>query len=209
MDVKGYLIGYNVVSAFLWGAVFARLAILYPLAGPKFVAGGLLEFTTWVQTLALLEVVHSLLGFVKSPLFTTLMQVSSRLFLVWIVLAQYPDVAESPIFSSMILAWSITEVIRYSYYAFNLVRDGRVPGVLVWLRYTAFIVLYPLGAGSECLLTYFAIPEAQAWEPWQALFFKAILLIYIPGFSVLFRHMFAQRRRIFKNIGKRKVDKKA
>ena len=39
--------------------------------------------TAVIQTLAVMEVIHSLLGFVRSPLSTTAMQVSSRYFLVW------------------------------------------------------------------------------------------------------------------------------
>ena len=36
-----------------------------------------------VQTGALLEVLHVLLGFVRSPLATTAMQVASRIYMVW------------------------------------------------------------------------------------------------------------------------------
>jgi very-long-chain (3R)-3-hydroxyacyl-CoA dehydratase len=38
------------------------------------------------QTLAVMEIVHSLLGLVSSPVFTTVMQVWSRLFVVWMVI---------------------------------------------------------------------------------------------------------------------------
>ena len=40
----------------------------------------------------------------------------------------------------MILSWSITEVIRYVYYALNLL--GREPYALLYIRYTTFYVLY-------------------------------------------------------------------
>ncbi len=40
-------------------------------------------------------------------------------------------------------AWSVTEVVRYSYYAFNIL--GFVPYLLTWCRYSLFIILYPLG----------------------------------------------------------------
>ncbi len=40
-------------------------------------------------------------------------------------------------------AWSITEMIRYSFYAGGLLH--MTPGVLTWLRYTLFIILYPIG----------------------------------------------------------------
>lgn len=51
--------------------------------------------TAIVQTFAVLEVVHVLLGWVRSPLQTTVMQVSSRLFLVWGIADQFPEVSSS------------------------------------------------------------------------------------------------------------------
>jgi very-long-chain (3R)-3-hydroxyacyl-CoA dehydratase len=203
---KSYLVGYNAVSAFLWAAVLTRLVILYPLVGPKFVSGGLADFTRWVQTLALLEVVHSLIGLVKSPIMTTVMQISSRLLLVWGVVYLFPQSATHMAFSSMVFAWSVTEVIRYSYYAFNLA--GGVPSVLTWLRYNTFFVLYPLGAGSEMLLTIISLDRAARFNQTYALVLKVILLIYIPGFYVMYTHMIKQRKRVFKNIGKRRVIQK-
>ena len=51
--------------------------------------------TALVQSAAALEVLHVLLGWVRSPLATTLMQVSSRLYLVWGVTALFPQVRPS------------------------------------------------------------------------------------------------------------------
>lgn len=45
--------------------------------------------TAAVQTCALLEVLHSALGWVRSPVATTAAQVASRLFLVWGVTERY------------------------------------------------------------------------------------------------------------------------
>lgn len=205
LPVKEYLTAYNGASAFLWFAVFARLAILWPLVSAQFVVEGLGDFTKWVQTLAVLELVHALAGFVRSPVVTTAMQIASRLFLVWGVVWMFPDAATSTPYCTMVLAWSITEVIRYSYYAVNLSKDGVVPRWLVWLRYNTFYVLYPLGAGSEMVVTFLALDDAAKFSPLYALAFKIILLIYIPGFYVMYTHMIKQRRRVLKNIGKRKA----
>ena len=49
--------------------------------------------TAFVQTAAVLEVLHVLLGWVRSPLPTTAMQVSSRLFLVWGITEQFDIVS--------------------------------------------------------------------------------------------------------------------
>jgi very-long-chain (3R)-3-hydroxyacyl-CoA dehydratase len=48
--------------------------------------------TAFVQTCALLEVIHALIGWVRSPLQTTVMQVASRLFLIWGITEQFESV---------------------------------------------------------------------------------------------------------------------
>ena len=73
------------------------------------------------------------LGLVRAPFFTTAMQVASRLLLVWGIGYNFPNTTgTSPAYSSMLIAWSVTEVIRYSYFVFVL--GGGVPRVWTWLR---------------------------------------------------------------------------
>jgi hypothetical protein len=48
-----------------------------------------------VQSFALLEVFHVLLGWVRSPLQTTVMQVSSRLWIVWGIAQQFDVVSRN------------------------------------------------------------------------------------------------------------------
>ena len=59
----------------------------------------------------------------------------------------------------MVFAWSFTEVIRYSFYAFSLF--GTEPYPLVYLRYTTFYLLYPLGAGSEAFVNFSTLPNSS------------------------------------------------
>ncbi|KIM45186.1 hypothetical protein M413DRAFT_333798 [Hebeloma cylindrosporum] len=161
--------------------------------------------TAIVQTFAVLEVVHVLLGWVRSPLQTTAMQVSSRLFLVWGIAEQFPAARSNPLYTSMVLAWSVTEIIRYSFYACNLL--GKNPYVLLYLRYTTFYILYPLGASSEAFLTYATLPASWplpgwrfpgAWRPTD--YARAVLFcICWPGLYVMYTYMIAQRRKV---IGK-------
>ena len=63
--------------------VLARAATAHSRAGVA---------TTFVQSFAILEVVHAALGWVRSPVVTTAMQVASRLFLVWGILDRFPEV---------------------------------------------------------------------------------------------------------------------
>ena len=61
---KAYLIFYNSVSALLWSVVLGRTVMLLGLHGPEYVYPNVGEFTKWTQTLAGLEVMHSLLGMI-------------------------------------------------------------------------------------------------------------------------------------------------
>jgi very-long-chain (3R)-3-hydroxyacyl-CoA dehydratase len=144
------------------------------------------------------------------------MQVASRILLVWPICYRYPTVATSPAYSSMLLAWSMTEVVRYTYFVFAL-RGGGVPGVLQWLRYNLFYVLYPLGISSECWQILKAIKPASQEDERFGYALWAVLAIYVPGESatpnfsvqarrvcgltlvagsyILYTHMMAQRRK--------------
>lgn len=85
----------------------------------------------------------------------------------------------------MLIAWSVTEVIRYSYFALTL--SGLTPRNLTWLRYNTFFILYPIGILSECSLVYLAAvgPAATATEyPLMSLMpyvLYGILAVYVPG----------------------------
>ncbi|KAK1232632.1 hypothetical protein PQX77_004194 [Marasmius sp. AFHP31] len=157
------------------------------------------ETTALVQSAAVLEIIHVMLGFVRSPLPTTAMQVSSRLFLVWGVVAQYPSVRTNPLYTSMVFAWSLTEVIRYSFYAFSLTAPTYPPPkFLTYLRYTTFYVLYPLGASSEAFINYASLPSSSPLERKWSLYdyFRGVLfLIWWPGLYVMYTHMIKQRRK--------------
>ena len=110
------------------------------------------------------------------------MQVASRIIIVWGILDQFPAVAvQSLAYSTMLVAWSVTEMIRYSYFVLNLAY-GRVPPALVWLRYNTFFALYPLGISSEWWLVRCAIePARRTYGIGAEYLLRAALLIYVPG----------------------------
>jgi len=81
----------------------------------------------------------------------------------------------------MLVAWSVTEVIRYSFFALSL--SGWQPAALTWLRYNTFFVLYPVGITSECALIYLATVPAALRNPVEPYILYAVLAIYVPGMS--------------------------
>ncbi|KAF2861208.1 protein tyrosine phosphatase [Piedraia hortae CBS 480.64] len=193
-----YLILYNLVSSFLWSIVLSRAASFALTKGFNHTYQGVGEFTKWTQTLAVLEILHAALGIVRAPLMTTVMQVASRLLLVWGICHNFPQVpASSLAYTTMLVAWSLTEVVRYSYFAINL-SSGNVPAFLTWARYNAFFALYPLGISSECWLVGKSIGPAAALNPVNRWLLWAVLAIYIPGSYFLYTHMMAQRKKVMR-----------
>jgi very-long-chain (3R)-3-hydroxyacyl-CoA dehydratase len=131
----------------------------------------------------------------------------------------------------MVLAWSMTEVIRYSFYACNIL--GKNPYVLLYLRYTTFYILYPVGASSEAFLTYATLPTSSpvpGWQSWMQGMWKpmdyarAVLFaiwwpgnihffsfqpfhsspffFFLSGLYVMYTYMIAQRRKVIGNAPK-------
>ncbi|TWU73694.1 hypothetical protein ED733_004832 [Metarhizium rileyi] len=193
-----YLILYNLASAIAWSVVLGRtLGTLY-LGGQAAVYTVVGEWTKWTQTMAVTEILHSLLGVVRAPLATTAMQVASRLLLVWPIVNTWPFLALSPFYSSMLVAWSVTEVIRYSYFALSLA--GALPSLLTSVRYSTFYVLYPMGITSECMLIRAATAPAAEMGDFAPWVLYAILAVYVPGSYILFTHMMKQRRKVMRSL---------
>lgn len=127
---------------------------------------------------------------------TTVMQVASRLLLAWGIIYPFPHLSAYPTFGTMLLAHSITEIVRYGYFALTL--SGQNPGIFSWLRYNTFFVLYPLGIASECSLIYKAIDPSKFVDERIQYVLYAILLIYIPGSHILYSYMMKQRNKVMK-----------
>ncbi|KRY90715.1 Alpha-N-acetylglucosaminidase [Trichinella pseudospiralis] len=105
------------------------------------------------QTLALLEIVHSYTGLVRSPTVTTAIQVLSRLFILWPITHCVVEAQSSLGTFLYITAWSISEIaidqlLQFYLSAFNSV---------LFFRYTLFIGLYPLGVAGELLAIFAAM----------------------------------------------------
>ncbi|KAL8183162.1 UNVERIFIED_CONTAM: Very-long-chain (3R)-3-hydroxyacyl-CoA dehydratase 2 [Gekko kuhli] len=106
-----------------------------------------------------------------------------------------------------VVAWTITEIIRYSFYTFSLL--NHLPYLIKWARYTLFIVLYPMGVSGELLTIYAALPFVRQSGLYSIslpnkynfsfdyyTFLILIMMSYIPLFPQLYFHMLHQRRKV-------------
>ncbi|EEF28700.1 ptpla domain protein, putative [Ricinus communis] len=159
------------------------------------------------QTAAVLEIFHGLVGLVRSPITATLPQIGSRLYVTWGILYSFPEIRTHFLVSSLVISWSITEIIRYSFFGTKEAL-GYAPAWLMWLRYSTFLLLYPTGISSEVGLIYFALPYIKKSEKycirmpntWNFSFdnfYAAILVlgIYVPGSPHMYSYMLGQRKK--------------
>jgi len=209
---KAYLVLYNVVQFLGWSHM---LYILLPHLDTALIKGvdrgQLYSDIEWslkiFQTAALLEVVHAALGLVKTNPMLALFQVSSRVFVAWAILDAVPESRLCRGLPLLLIAWIITEMIRYSFYAVGLL--GTSLYLITWLRYTLFFALYPIGVTGELWCCYVSLDRVArnkilTWtmpNRFNMTFnfyyvLIAIMLSYIPLFPQLYFHMIAQRKKV-------------
>lgn len=158
-----------------------------------------------MQIISILEIVHAYfgtlqlncithkIGLVKSSPLSTLMQVASRLF-ISLVCIERAKVYTNWGHAAVVLSWGLADIIRYSYYTISLVTVDNPPRILRWLRYNAFLILYPSGTAGEMYLLYLT------WKKWKnAPVYNygliALMIIWLPCLVIMYRHMLRQRSR--------------
>ncbi|TKY67317.1 Very-long-chain (3R)-3-hydroxyacyl-CoA dehydratase 2 [Spatholobus suberectus] len=211
-----YLLAYNSFQAIGW--TLSLFKILYNLLATASIngtyasAGNLICF---LQCAAFLEVIHGAIGIVPSGVLLPLLQWGGRTHFVLAIVRKLDELQELPSVFITFLAWSMGEVIRYSHYAFGCL--GNCPSWMTYLRYTAFIVLYPLGVGpGEIWIMYQALPiikkknlyaDSFSGLPFSYYdFLRVVLVVYPFLWFKLYLHMFKQRRtKLYKRHGKKRA----
>lgn len=151
--MKTYLLAYNFAQLFI--------TILTLMAALEFFTGTGGDQSIWQlvgptcamsQSLMVLEIVHPMLNMVGASVGSTAVQVFSRILLASIL--NMTDISKDKedwygtfFPACLIIAWTVTEIIRYSFFGLNMLNIEFWP--LKWCRYTFFIVLYPLGVTGE------------------------------------------------------------
>jgi very-long-chain (3R)-3-hydroxyacyl-CoA dehydratase len=206
---RGYLFLYNISMTAGWSAVLYHLCASLSVFPENYAAAyaALQPALRVAQTGAVLEVLHSAMGLVRAPVSTTALQVASRLLLLWGVVEPLPAMRSKPAMASMVGAWALTEIPRYAFFAWGAAA-GTAPYWLGLLRYSTFLPLYPIGAGSEMLLLFLALPVLREMalfsvsmpNEWNFAFDFTVfcafnLVMYVPGLPHMYLHMMRQRRR--------------
>ncbi|XP_039773741.1 very-long-chain (3R)-3-hydroxyacyl-CoA dehydratase PASTICCINO 2A-like [Panicum virgatum] len=199
-----YLAVYNWIVFAGWAQVLYYTILALWESGHEDVYGAVERPLQFAQTAAIMEILHGLVGLVRSPVSATLPQIGSRLFLTWGILWSFPETRSNILVTSLVISWSITEIIRYSFFGMKEI-FGFAPSWLLWLRYSTFMVLYPTGISSEVGLIFAALPHMMAsqryclrlpnkWNFSYDYSYTSILAlaVYIPGSPHMFKYMLSQ-----------------
>jgi len=201
--VTAYLIAYNLASCAGWGFVWMQVLHvvmnnepaeqLWTRAGTQLLI---------VQSLAGLEIVHSLTRMVKSPVFTVFLQVMSRLIVLWGFTYMAPACHSHWSLLLMVGSWATVEVPRYLFYALNLLPQfsgAKMPAPLFFLRYSLFMVLYPSGISGELLQFYVALTTFYTrGSVLERFLFVFPLIAYPPCAPLMIMNMWGNRKAQYK-----------
>ncbi|XP_015890567.3 very-long-chain (3R)-3-hydroxyacyl-CoA dehydratase PASTICCINO 2A isoform X2 [Ziziphus jujuba] len=202
-----YLTLYNWTVFLGWVQVLYLAVTTLKESGHQQVYNAVARPLQLAQSAAVLEILHGLIGLVRSPITATLPQIASRLYVTWGILWSIPETRSHILVSSLVISWSLTEIIRYSFFGMKEAL-GFAPSWLLWLRYSTFLLLYPTGITSEVGLIYLALPYIKESEKyclrmpnkWNFsfdYFYLAIIAlgIYVPGSPHMYTYMLGQRKK--------------
>ena len=148
--MKAYLACYNGLQLAMWVNILALL--LYYNQKAAYLVPLIRTLCTSSHFLMSLEPVHSFLKIANTSPIPSLIQVSARNVFIWGYLELKADTEYA---YALLLAWSLAEIIRYTYYFSGTI--GTIPYLFTWLRYSSFIVLYVTGVFVEILVCYEAV----------------------------------------------------
>ncbi|PVH13450.1 uncharacterized protein CXQ87_001554 [Candidozyma duobushaemuli] len=171
--LKLYLSAYNAISAIAWAAILGQ-TFLDVLPGGFYETHAYTDYPhkllVHVQVVnAVFEITHALTGLVPSPLSSLLLQFFARLIITVGISWYVPESAGNfslPGYVALSVAWSVTEVIRYSFYFAK--QQGQPWVVHLTLDYVSGFYYWFLALG---------------------------MFLYIPGFVKLYTYMLVQRRK--------------
>ncbi len=189
-SVKYYLAVYNLIAFVFW------LLYLVCYIDSGFEISTYLLLLNIAQGMAVLEIVHALLKWVKSPVGSTVAQVFSRILVLVCIDLFIINHFNTALFRTGVVivsfAWGITELVRYSLYFLSLF--DKQPEALLWMRYSFFIVLYPLGVTGEWLILITPLVIAGIVLNAYTGLLAVLIISYLYYFPVLYKYMWKQRK---------------
>ncbi|XP_065214781.1 very-long-chain (3R)-3-hydroxyacyl-CoA dehydratase 2-like [Planococcus citri] len=203
--LKKYLFFYNLIQLIGWSYIAYLFVTFY--INQEYRKGKLWNYVfipvVTFQVAAILEIIHVAVGFVKTSIMITTMQILFRILNAFGVFNLLPANIDTIAVPMTLFAWCGAEITRYAFHIFKELNF--VPYVVTWLRYSAFIVLIPIGVGGELLGQYmiqslyankwtYKIPNVNITVGYRH-FIILIMLVTLQGVVTMYRHLFQQRKK--------------
>ena len=212
MSIKSiYLILYNFIQLCGWSCFFLKVTnYLINSKSVQEIYSNTHLILECCQYGAFLEIIHSIIGLVKSSIFATSIQIIGRIIIV--VILQFFQSAVSKGYFLIYFAWSMVEIVRYTYYIMNLLQKDfvkfNIPYILIWCRYSFFVVLYPIGVSGEMITVWNAKKDFNKYILYQtdkytftaADLIYPIWIFYIPALIYLYGYLFKQRKKVLNRL---------
>ena len=161
-----------------------------------------------VMILQFLEIVHCLTGLTRGSPIAPIVQVGFKAFIFHVLMITEPRVHGNRSTGALLFIWCLADALRYPFYLMQLM-DKSIH-ILTWIRYSAWIILYPLGISLEAVVTYqnfdyliqsgrlsFPLPNRLNVSFHIVTFLKAYLYfgIFLGSYTML-RYMWNQRKKV-------------
>mmetsp|Transcript_6572 Transcript_6572/g.19925 ORF Transcript_6572/g.19925 Transcript_6572/m.19925 type:complete len:220 (-) Transcript_6572:1100-1759(-) len=214
--VKTYLVAYNATLFLAWCGVVVQLVRGSVLHHGELSLGAEVAFPLVKACVAVawVEVLHTALGLTKGSVPAAFVQSLGRFGSTFWICRKVPEVMSLELPFFLFLVWALIELVRYPYYLLTLL--GKCPRWLEWLRYSAFVPLYPIGMALEWFAYRVALPYVKIrgfysvhmpnrlnFEFSFYYFCCVVLFLYLAVGPFQYRYMLKQRQRRLQKVSKK------
>lgn len=183
--IHSYLKLYNLLSLLGWLSLFIH--IIFKKLIPD---NTTLYLLIAIQSLALLDIFHAYKKWVKTDTKLAFLQIFARLFILALIYVLFHEDKIILGIGVITLVWSIAEISRYGFYFFS---NLKLKKLFTFLRYNAFIILYPTGVFLEFLIGYHWLKYYGFKVDMLSVLVVFVFACYFYFFPKLFGYMWKQR----------------
>jgi len=194
--VKTYLFTYNMIHTLGWGWVVLWISWSFLTCGMSCMSqiyAATERMVIFLQVLVFVDLFHDYFELVSPPDMNILVRIHCkvvrRAHIYFVALYFIPEVQQHYATALMLFLWGSLDLIRYPFYALNTWRA--CPSWLYWLRYSEFMVLYPIGFVSEIWIWFLMFPymrekQLHSWQ-WETFPLIQFNYFYFACLYVLYR----------------------
>lgn len=183
--IISYLRAYNLISLTGWLVLLVYLGLSCFSINQYSIFGLAL-----IQGIAVLEIFHAHKKWVNSAPLMAFAQIFARLFIVVLIYVLWKSGSSFLLTGITAAVWSIADITRYGFYFF---KNPTLSKIFQFLRYNAFIVLYPTGVVLEFIIGFNFLKLYQYQITIPVVLTAVVFLSYFYYFPRLYRYMWLQR----------------